>query len=409
MPVRSIPAISRLGDLDIVLALMRRRDAATVDDVRIAIGQSIEELAARGEARQTRDWKHPLAYRDTAVDCLRELMRWNVIEAAPLADGAEAFEKIRALPLRLTPEGLRIATLSGAERRDVFGQRLLVHYPVFRDLLMLLEHNDVLLPELSDAVIKACFRDTSRVADDQDGWGRVAAACEQAFVVQSGTKPSVAPPPGAAKLTEDIGRYLRHRFLKRTPKNVKEVTGAANKAIAHAILRGIGFRGDWNAYDRCLRWGRDLYLCNDGRHVFGVSGWLSWSASKVRWAQGSFRIERRGVVEFRSAVRGSLIEAYRKIADARRSQGVQVPLIPIYEVRETTAFASRVCEEVVDRVLAEMASERSESGVIVQFHLGDLKDFVPSARPFRLNGRRYFYISMHNLQNPEKEDGDGGR
>jgi hypothetical protein len=78
-------------------------------------------------------------------------------------------------------------------------------------------------------------------------------------------------------------------------------------------------------------------------------------------------------------------------------------------VRETTAFAAHVCDEVVDRVLAEMASEHVEGGVIVQFHLGDLKDFVPSARPFRFNGKRYFYISMHSTLNLERENNDGGR
>src|SRR5262249_30502370 len=155
------------------------------------------------------------------------------------------------------------------------------------------------------------------------------------------------------------------------------------KAIAHAILREMGFRADWNAYDRCLRWGRDLYLCNDGRHVFGASGWLAWSASKVRWVDSSFRIERRGVAKYRDAVRVALTDAYRRIAETRRPEGVQVPLIPIYEVRETAAFESRVCDEVVDRVLGEMVSERREGDPLVQLHLADLRDFVPSARPFR--------------------------
>ena len=229
----------------------------------------------------------------------------------------------------------------------------------------------------------------------------MAMACEQAFDAQAiYTRPHLVPPPGKAKLSEEIGKYLRRRFLKRTPKNIKEVTGAANKAIAQAILRVVGFRGDWNSYDRCLRWGRDLYLSNDGRHVFGVSGWLAWSASKVRWGAASFLVERRGVANFRGSVREALVNAYQKIAEARRSDGVQTPLIPIYEVRETAAFACRVCDEVVDRVLGEMATERQDGDVSVQLHLADLRGFVPSARPFRFSDKRYFYISIHHPDQP---------
>src|SRR6478672_3743261 len=99
--MQSLPAIARLDYLDVILRLLQR-GPATVDDCRIAIGQAIEELALRGEARQTRDWNHPLAYRDTVIDCLRELMRWNFVEGAPLADRAEAFERIRNLRLRLS-------------------------------------------------------------------------------------------------------------------------------------------------------------------------------------------------------------------------------------------------------------------------------------------------------------------
>src|SRR5262249_7855722 len=154
------------------------------------------------------------------------------------------------------------------------------------------------------------------------------------------------------------------------------------------ILRAAGFGYDWTAYDRCLRWGRDLYLCNDGRHVFNVSGWLAWSAATVRWTGNSFEIERRCVTQYRDPVREALVKAYDSSARGRRSAGVQVPLIPIYEVRETAAFRSRVCDEVVDRVLSEMALNRQQGAVIVQLHLADLREFAPSARPFRLNDKR---------------------
>ena len=63
---------------------------------------------------------------------------------------------------------------------------------------------------------------------------------------------------------------------------------------------------------------------------------------------------------------------------------------------------SRVCDEVVDRIIGEMAMDRSDSSMVVQLHLADLKYFAPSSRPFRLNDRRYFYISMHSPRPSEE-------
>ena len=397
--MRSIPAIARLDYLDVVLSTLTSRARATVDDVRTAIGQFIEELALRGEARQTRDWRHPLAYRDTAVECIRELMRWDLVESVPLADSAESFDRIRGLQIRLTAEGTQVAGLKITERREIFGQRILTNYPAFFELLRILETCDLLVPELSDAEIRENFRDPLLAAEEQDGWAGVASMVVSTLKLNSAPanfRP--APTPSDSKLAEEIGRYLLRRFRTRIPKNVKEVTGTVNKAIAQAVLRAAGFSGDWNAYDRSLRWGHDLYLCNDARYVLGIPGWVAWSASKVHRDGYSFRIERRGVTQFRQVVRKALVRAYERIAEAHRSPGVQVPLIPIYEVRETAAFDARVCNEVVDRVLGEMVLEHSDSSLVVQLHLADLKDFAPSARPFRLGERRYFYVSMHHRE-----------
>lgn len=394
--MRSLPAIARLGYFDVALSVLRNRDPATVDDVRVAIGRAVEEWALQGEARQTRDWKNPLAYRDTALDSLRELMGWNVIEGVPLGDGAEAFERTRSLPMRLTSEGRKVADFGVAERREFFAQKLLVRYPIFFGLLEKLESNEILIPEMSDALIKTCFRDVTRVAEDQDGWDKVAALCERSYAASLRSDLRLLPPPMRAKLAEGIGKYLRRRYQSKQPKSVKEVTGATTHAIAHVVLREAGFKSDRNGFDRCMRWARDLYLANDGRHVTGVDGWLAWSASKIRYADGSMRIERRGVSQHRAAVRKAIVSAYHELSSKTQTEGVQVPLLPIYAIRETAAFACHVCDEVIDRVLGEMATEKQPNDPQVQFHLGDLREFVPSARPFRFNGQRYFYLSMFN-------------
>src|SRR5262249_20122395 len=153
--------------------------------------------------------------------------------------------------------------------------------------------------------------------DDQDGWMKIAAACEPPSDPQSGVR--VGPLPPRPALADGVGQYLRKRFRARPPKNVKELTGATNKAIAHAFLRALAFQGDWNAYDRCLRWARDLYVGNDGRHVFGVTGWVAWSTATVNEVNGHWQFRRRGYTEHRAEVADAILVAYQRLCGAGRS------------------------------------------------------------------------------------------
>lgn len=395
--MKSIPAISRLDYLDEVLAIAcRQGDGGTLDQARIRIGQWVEDRALRGEARQARDWRNPLAYRDAAVSTVREMMRWGLIEPAPLADSEKGFERVRHLRLRPTAEGRRVEALAPGERRDLFGQKILAFYPLFRDLHELLAKHVLVVPELSDAQVKEALSSPLRPTEDQEGWDRLADTAAEALERRRPPAAGpVAPTPAREQLSSELGRHLRRRFRTHAPAAMKEVTGTVNKAVAQRVLHAAGFSGDWNAFDRCLRWGRDLYLCNDARHVFQFAGWVAWTASRITRKGGAFEIERRGVAQHRDAVQAALIQAYTDIATARRTDSVQVPLVPIYEVRETAAFRTRVCDEVVDRVLADMAMARQALlPLVVRLHLADLKDFAPSARPFRIDGKRFFYISM---------------
>jgi hypothetical protein len=394
--VRSIPAVTHLSYFDVVLGSLRRGEAR-VDAVRLAIGQAVEELALRGEARRTRDWRNPFAYRDTTVDCLRELMRWGFVEQTPLADDAAGFDRIRNAPLCLTAEGNRVAALGASERREVIGQCLLRDYSLFSDLLGILEEHEILLPEVNDARVKIYFPDLSRAADDQDGWLRLARGAEEILNLSPEVASSlrIAPRPTTSQLADEVGRYLRRRFSSRPPKELKELTGAVNKAVAQALLHHVGFKGDWNAYDRCLRWSRDLYLANDGRHVFGIPVWVSWSAATVRREGDVFRIQRRGFADYRNALKRALIDSYQRIATERSGSASQVPLVPIFQLRETAALQCRVCDEVVDRVLGDLTAKSESVDVVVQLHLADMRDFAPSARPFRFQGQRFYYVTMH--------------
>lgn len=384
----AIPAITRLDDLDRVVRVLHERPDPQVETARVAIGQAVEELALRGEARRNRDWRNPVAYRDTTVDCLRELIKWNLVEPAQLADNADAFLKIRRQPLRLTDEGRRFAALPAPERREATGNYLLKYHSVFREFVALLQRCDMVIPELTDAEVKRAIQHLDRAVNDQDGWARIAAKCERpvaedVFVRQ-------APGPTRDDVTDAVGRYLRKRFASRQPKNVKELTGATNKAVAQAFLSAASFRGDWNAYDRCLRWARDLFIGNDGRHVHGIAGWVAWSTATVEELDGRWTFSRRGYAQWGTQAAAALLSACEQLRGSGRA-----PLLPIYVVRETAAFSTRLSDAVVDRALGELAKQRSaNSAVEVRLHLADLKEFVPSARPFRLDGKKYFYVSV---------------
>lgn len=398
--VNSIPSIPRLDYIDWTLAVLAGQAEPRIEDVRVSIGRSVEELALRGEAHRTRDGRNPGAYRDTTVDCLRELMRWELVAPVPLANGAVGFDRIRNTFLHLTPEGHAVASLAPAERREVVGQYLVRFYKPFLNFLHLLSRHDVLIPELPESRIKAIFKNLAGAPDDQDAWVSIAEEGEK--LLESPPSPSSlgisvrsGPRPSRERIAAEVGRLLRRRFRKRAPLSIKELTGAINKAVAQAFLQSLGFAGDWNAYDRCLRWARDLLVANYGRHVFGVPGWLSWATAEIHLEGESYRFERRGYSRYRNEVGVSLIQSYREIGNARRGAVVQVPLVPIFEVRETAAFRSRVCDEVVDRVLAELAFQRRPEDLTVQLHLADMRAFVPSARPFRHGGLQYYYVTMY--------------
>jgi hypothetical protein len=392
----SVPPISRLSYFDVLLGVLRE-SATKLDELRIAIGRHVDELAARGKAKRTRDWRHPLAYRDTVVACVRELVRWELASPLSLGDDPDAYERAQETAVQLTDEGCRLASMRAAERREAIGQRLLVTYPLFQRFLETIQSQDVRLPEFSDSSTRAFFPALERVTEDDRGFYLAARACADFGAEPVALPVRRGPLPSSEEVLAGLRASLRRRFSKRPPRSMGELRGALNKAVGSIFLRKLGFTGEWNSFDRCLRWGRDLYLANDGRHVCGIPGWLTWSAADARRESGSWQFERRGVSRYRQEVKHALLEAYRLNAEKRRGGGIHVPLIPIFEVRETAAFLCRVCDEVVDLVLGDLALRRDSAGnTIVELHLGDVRHLAPSARPFFHEGKRYFYVTMHD-------------
>jgi hypothetical protein len=392
---RSIPAISRLAYLDVILEATQPDRTPTVEDMRRKIGAYVEALRVAGEAHSTRDWRSALAYRTPTIDTLRVLMLWGLVDQLSLGDSPEGFASSRNLVVRATAEGKRVAGLTPGERRDYVAQHLLESFPLFAQVLKVLQDVDVLIPELSDQSVTKGIPALVLVSENQDGWGELARLAGESVsgVLPREVRRGKLPHQNAVAL--EIGRHLRRRFGKRSPRSIKELTGAVNKAVTQAYLAPIGVDADWNSFDRCLRWARDAFLANDGRHVAGVPGWLAWATADFALEAGSYQIARRTASGSREAVKNAVIEAYRRIA-LLQPRASASPLIPVFEVRETAAFLSRVSDEVVDKMIGDLVFHPVlDSPEVVQLHLADLRVFAPSARPFRFGGRQYFYLTVH--------------
>ena len=142
-------------------------------------------------------------------------------------------------------------------------------------------------------------------------------------------------------------------------------------------------------------------------HVFGLTGWVAWSTATFRQVGDRWHFDRRGLGTHREDVKKALVGAYQRMADAKRDSNAQVPLIPIYELRETTAFQCRVADDVVDRVLGALVTRADTfDNYVVQLHLADLREFAPSARPFRLNDKRYYYVTIFRPQETVPANGE---
>jgi len=379
--------------LDVVLA-ESTREGVRIEDARVAIGRLVEEMGRRGEAHAKRDWRQPAAYRDTVVSCLRVLMRWGFIEQQALPDSEAGFLAAREHLVMTTDQGRRLAEASTTARREEFGRRLVRDFPVFRDLLLLLRHADLLVPETTDSSAGMAFPNGPTGPGLDDGARKLAVsaldAVQRARDV-SGARMSFLP--GIDTAAADLVRGLGRRFAERQPRNRKELTGAANKALAGTFLRAAGLNADWNAYDRSLRWARGLYVANDARHVAGVDAWVAWATATTDSTLSSF--VRRGITQCRDEVERRIIDAYGRVAKEKPGMSRYAP-VPIYEVRETAAYLARVSDEVVDRVLADMAFlPRPGADTMVSLLLGGMRPFAPSARPFRHEDRTYYYVAIH--------------
>ena len=396
--MRSMPAITRLSYFDVALEALVGAPSPTVDIVREALSLHVEELAMLGEARLTRGVHGRSAFRNTAVDVLRELMRWQWLEPAPLADSEASYDAIRQTLLHLTPAGQDAAKWSVAQRRDAIGILAVLNNRFFAGLLTWLEQHDLAIPEWNDSTIRAAMPE-SWPATPAQLHDLALDAC-QTYVDASQTCDNrygrkLPPGPKAEFLAEGVHAFLARRFGKRAPKTHKELVGAANHGLTKTYLGYFGLEGDANALERALAWAKDVYLVGGGRAVLGVPLWLSWSAADITRDGDEVQFVRRRVTEYRAEVTDAVLKAYAAAAQPARERGMSAPLVPIYVVRETAAYAAQVCEAVVDRVIADLL-ERPPGPHIVQLQLGDLRAFPPSAKPFRIGEARYYYMTIHD-------------
>lgn len=392
-----MPAITRLTYFDVTLQVLSSGQFSTVEAVRQAIGRHVEDLALLGEARLTKPPSHPYSFRNTTVDVLRQLMRWGWVEQLPLADAEASFDEVRSRELTLTPAGIEAARWSDGKRRDAIGVLAFQDNRFFHDLLVWLQTRELAIPEFSDSQVRTTLPNSWPASPDEiRELARLAhatyASAAQGCIAQYARR--LPDGPEVDFIAGAVHTFLNKRFTKRQPKTHKELVGAASDGLAKAYLTHFGINGDANGLERALAWARDLFLIGSGRAVLGVPVWLTWSAAEIRKMDDAVQFDRRRASEHRQEVEHAILCAYAAAAKPSQGQGMTAPLVPIYIVRETAAYAARVCEPVVDRVLTEMFLEQGRSQ-IVQLQLGDLRAFPPSAKPFRIGEARYYYMTVH--------------
>jgi hypothetical protein len=234
VPMRSMPAITRLSYFDVALHALGSDQPPTVDAVRQAIGRHVEELSLRGEARLTKDVNDPGSFRNTAVDVLREMIRWRWIEPTPLADAEAAFEMIRHSPVPLTKAGVDAAKASDAVRREMIGVLALRTNQLLSEFLEWLQTYDLAIPEWSDGDFRTALSGSAQ-ASPAEVTVLAVMACDTYGVVQSACASTygrrLPSGPGPEFVAKHVTAFLEKRFGKRAPKTHKELVGAAGAGL----------------------------------------------------------------------------------------------------------------------------------------------------------------------------------
>ena len=363
---------------------------ATFEGCRVRYGDTQRRLAQEGRGRATapptgvsereRNWA-------PTRDCLSELMRLGAVVNKPLPSSRLFVDRYRGETYELTELGMNLAELTsdGARFVDSLSQRLIASHPYLRLLLLALEKRSIRCPAISES-------DVERGRGGTRGWAEWAA--EQ---IGGETSPD--------SFEKEISAHLDRRFGNppaELPSN-KALAETTNDAFMVAAFAACDVRLDATTIKTLLRWGSDLLLYDQSRHI------PSYPDANVIWLAADLRREssgdllpvRRGIAEHGDRVAQAFPIAYREQALMSRSSLAE-PYLPIHELRAQVAHECAVTRALCDLVLSRLADgDYPEVEVEVLLHIGTTG--LPSSEPaFRHHGRRRLEVTMRNRQRGNK-------
>jgi hypothetical protein len=393
----TIPRLHQLVPHMSDLLVRMSNEPRTFEDVRLRYGETVNRLAAAGLGRRTASRLSDAdAYWGPTAELLQEAMRLGFLQRQPLPSSRRSLDSYRATEFKLTDRGHQAAGLAGsspAEFTSWLAEAAISAHPYLRLFLLLLAEGPLVCPEIREGQIES----SGREGRDTRYWANWAAD-----LINRGSE---VPAITAAAVRIEMEQTVTKRFgLSPNPRPTnKALSEAFNDAFAGASLRSRNLpMGPGNL--RVLRaWGSQLLLFDESRYVpqYNPTN-VVWLASDLVNQNGVVTgATRRGLGQYGPAVASALIDAYRRQAQARASDLIKMPYLPIHEVRAEAAFACRVTRALADLVLERLAAgEFSELNAQVWLHLTGGE--VPNSEPiYRRGNTRRFSMTVTNEQKKE--------
>ncbi|MGH8542344.1 MAG: hypothetical protein ACREX3_01580 [Gammaproteobacteria bacterium] len=356
------------------------------DELRMSLRQAAVDLTRRagGRVAASRVGDAYTAWSTTA-DALGELMRLGLVERKPLPSKRDNVDAHRASRFALTAEGQRLEEETRRKEsafRAAIAPLLIQSHPYFAAVLDLLAHGPLVLPEYTEEMLRG-FKDA-------DGhWIPHLGADAAARIQRSMPGATTSADEVTARLT--VG--LRRRFTSGTAPRPKAVLDTVQDILVAATLTAFELKIDAVTFNVLASWGSYLYVLSESRYVAGVAGRVMWETADITRTGEGIVVQWRGLKAFGDRVAKELAQAYRELADDKvGGEPGYFPYVPIYEVRALAAYRVGVSDQIVDRVIAELADQTRPAAFRVELALGAGNWQATSERPFRLGERRYYVI-----------------
>lgn len=371
-----------------VEALWRLREGATFDDVRehlLAVqGALVEEAARLGQSGNRRGRAAGVNNRHTlwttARDTLVELRTLGLIpRELAVPSSKDEIEAARGRRYALSEEGR--ALLPMVERRNEdFGIQdhiLMLQFQAHEEIRKLWGY----LTEKGRLALPTS--DVRLVRGDVATWLRDVATYLESTEWDGVSLRSAAP---------SVLARLRSHIAKTPKPSAKLANQWLDEAVGTAALDALGLDLGYVTVESTASLLARYFVVGRTFHLASFRGQVIYPIAEIS-PGGDPPMVRPRFDERRESIHREVLSCLERLGPGQH---------PIWKVRAEVAYALRVSDSAVDRVLAELRHNRPVDGLRLAF----LNDFVgalpPSARPLIVGQQAYYQIAVL-LPRPEDE------